>query len=783
MNKIYSRLAFTNIKNNKTLYMPYIISGMVMIAMFYVMMFLNNSKGLGKVPGAEILVDIMGLGCGIIAIFSYIFLFYTNSFIIKRRKKEVGIYNILGMEKRHIARVLIIETLTVALAAIVSGIIAGILFSKLLIMFLYRIINIKAQINFTVSTSAVVNTILIFGVLYFLTLIYISYIFLFYTNSFIIKRRKKEVGIYNILGMEKRHIARVLIIETLTVALAAIVSGIIAGILFSKLLIMFLYRIINIKAQINFTVSTSAVVNTILIFGVLYFLTLIYNLMQVKLANPIELLRGGNVGEKEPKSKWLIAIIGLGCLAGGYYIAITTKSPLQVLSLFFVAVLLVIVGTYLLFISGSIVILKALRKNKKFYYNKKHFAAVSGMIYRMKQNAGGLASICVLSTMVLVVVSTTVSMYAGMEGELKQRYPSDISVYSWYKEVPADVNLDDALKEAAADSDKIIADSACNVKDSKSYTYFSWTVFREGTEFKPVLSFDNDISLLYFVTGDEIDEMETGFKERLNKKIPQLDTGSVAVYGTEKFNGDIINLLGKEFKVAATEKTAVSKDSYMSSMYGGVYYVVVDSKATLAEIFNLNNSLGEDSVPTMLNNEIDYNLYGSSEDKLAVAKALDKHFEENSVKSDVSGFYEESRDANREQIYVLYGGLFFIGIFLGTMFLMVTVMIIFYKQISEGYDDKARYEIMEKVGMSNDEVKKSITSQVRMVFFLPIILAACHLAAAFPLLRRLLVMFNLTDIKLIAICMTATFLVFVAIYYIVFKITSRAYYRIVGNQI
>lgn len=584
MNKIYSRLAFTNIKNNKTLYMPYIISGMVMIAMFYVMMFLDNSKGLSKVPGADALASIMGLGCGTIAVFSYIFLFYTNSFIIKRRKKEVGIYNILGMEKRHIARVLIIETLTVALAAIASGIIAGILFSKLMIMFLYRIMNIKAQINFTVSASAIVNT--------------------------------------------------------------------------------------------------------ILIFGVLYFLTLIYNLMQVKLANPIELLRGGNVGEKEPKSKWLIAIIGLGCLAGGYYIAITTKSPLQVLSLFFVAVLLVIVGTYLLFISGSIVILKALRKNKKFYYNKKHFAAVSGMIYRMKQNAGGLASICVLSTMVLVVVSTTVSMYAGMEGELKQRYPSDISVYSWYKEVPADVNLDDALKEAAADSDKIIADSACNVKDSKSYTYFSWTVFREGTEFKPVLSYDNDISLLYFVTGDEIDEMETGFKESLNKKIPQLDTGSVAVYGTKKFNGDIINLLGKEFKVAA-----------------------------------------------------------------------------------------------REQIYVLYGGLFFIGIFLGTMFLMVTVMIIFYKQISEGYDDKARYEIMEKVGMSNDEVKKSITSQVRMVFFLPIILAACHLAAAFPLLRRLLVMFNLTDIKLIAICMSATFLVFVAIYYIVFKITSRAYYRIVGNQI
>lgn len=450
MNKIYSRLAFTNIKNNKTLYMPYIISGMVMIAMFYVMMFLNNSKGLGKVPGADALASIMGLGCGTIAFFSYIFLFYTNSFIIKRRKKEVGIYNILGMEKRHIARVLSIETLTVALAAIASGIIAGILFSKLMIMFLYRIINIKAQINFTVSASAVVNT--------------------------------------------------------------------------------------------------------ILIFGVLYFLTLIYNLMQVKLANPIELLRGGNVGEKEPKSKWLIAIIGLGCLAGGYYIAITTKNPLQVLSLFFVAVLLVIVGTYLLFISGSIVILKALRKNKKFYYNKKHFAAVSGMIYRMKQNAGGLASICVLSTMVLVVVSTTVSMYVGMEGELKQRYPADISVYSWYKEIPAGLKLDDALKEAEAESDKIIDGSGCDIKESNSYTYFSWTVCREGEEFKPVLNYNNDISMLYFVTRDEIEKMEPGLQGRLKNKIPKLDAGSVAVYGTEKFNNDIINLLSKEFKVAAAEK-------------------------------------------------------------------------------------------------------------------------------------------------------------------------------------------------------------------------------------
>ena len=674
----YAKMAVSNIRKNKKIFFPYIM-GIFSVMMYYMMVSLMNNDGIRKMPYSDNILALLPIGLWVARIFIVVFLFYINSFLMKQRLKEIGLYNILGMEKRHIAVMMFFENVFVFITVFVSGMILGMVFSKLMFLILMKMIAVSSVPKFQMEMTSV-----------------------FMTGGY---------------------------------------------------------------------------------FLAIYFVTFLYNLCKIHLSNPVELLHGTEAGEKEPKTKILMTLIGLCCIGFGYYFALTTKSPMAAMNTFFIAVILVVIGTYALFTAGSIALLKLMRKNKHFYYRTGHFFSISGMIYRMKQNAGGLASICVLSTMVLVVVSTTVSMYAGMEGELKQRYPSDISVYSWYKEVPADVNLDDALKEAAADSDKIIADSACNVKDSKSYTYFSWTVFREGTEFKPVLSYDNDISLLYFVTGDEIDEMETGFKESLNKKIPQLDTGSVAVYGTKKFNGDIINLLGKEFKVAAAEKTAVSKDSYMSSMYSGVYYVVVDSKATLAEIFNLNSSLGEDSVPTMLNNEIDYNLYGSSEDKLAVAKALDKHFEENSVKSDVSGFYEESRDANREQIYVLYGGLFFIGIFLGTMFLMVTVMIIFYKQISEGYDDKARYEIMEKVGMSNDEVKKSITSQVRMVFFLPIILAACHLAAAFPLLRRLLVMFNLTDVKLIVVCMVATLLVFMVIYYIVFKITSRAYYRIVGNQI
>ena len=322
MNNIYVRLAKTNIQNNRQLYLPYIISGIVTVMMFYLMMFINNNPGLKSIPGSANLKTIMALGVGIITIFAYIFIFYTNSFIIKRRKKEIGVYNILGMEKRHIARVLGLETVFVAMLAIAGGILSGIIFSKLILMLLYRMLGFQESVSFILP--------------------------------------KQELR-----GSHR--------------------------------------------------------------FGVLYVLTLLYNLLQIRLANPIELLHGGNVGEKEPKTKGVMAVAGAACLAVAYYIAITTENPMEVLMKFFLAVVLVIVGTYFLFTAGSIAILKMLRKNKKFYYNKKHFTVVSGMLYRMKQNAAGLASICVLSTMVLVMISMTVSMFAGVDDELKERYPYELS--------------------------------------------------------------------------------------------------------------------------------------------------------------------------------------------------------------------------------------------------------------------------------------------------------------------------------------------------------------------
>ena len=672
MNKVYRKLAFTNIKNNGSLYLPYIISGMVTVAMFYIMMFLNNSKGLEKIYGSSYLTSIMALGVGIIAVFSYIFIFYTNSFIIKRRKKEIGVYNILGMEKRHIAKVMGIETVTVALIAIIGGIVTGILFSKLSILLLYKILAVKETVKF----------------------------------------------------------------------------------------------------EINF----STIINTLIVFGILYALTLIYNMMQIKLANPIELLRGGNVGEKEPKSKWLMAIIAVGCLAVAYYISITTENPLKVFSLFFVAVLLVIVGTYLLFIAGSIVFLKMLRKNKKFYYNKKHFAAVSGMIYRMKQNAGGLASICVLSTMVLVTIASTVSLYIGLDDELKARYPMEAVSYVDYLKVDENVDtIRDHIKQ-------IIEDEGRTITDEKTYGYFNMLTNQNDNSLEKSsenYSLGNG-TYVNIVTKDALCNLEDSFDE---KDIPELTDDSVAVYGMKKFNYDSIKILGRKFDVKESKYYKIKKDAYISSGFTNEYYIVVDNMDTLTQIFDLQKEVYGDRAFTF-RNTIGFDFDGTKQQKINCTKKINQYLVSDAEKEIGNGTaYVEGRAENEEAVYTLYGGIFFLGIFLGTMFLMVTVMIIFYKQTSEGYDDKERYEIMEKVGMSNAEVKKSIQSQVRMVFFLPIVTAAIHVAAAFPMLRRLLVMFNLTDTQLMIECMIGTLLVFLVIYYLVFKLTSRTYYKIVGNQV
>lgn len=684
MNNIYAKLAGTNIRNNRQLYLPYILSGITTVAMFYLMMFINNNPGIDKIPGASNLKIIMGLGVGVIAIFSYIFIFYTNSFISKRRKKEIGIYNILGMEKRHIGRVLAFETVFVAVITILGGLAAGIVFSKLVLMLLYRI-----------------------------------------------------------LGFDE---------------------------------------------TVMFYITGSGIRTTLIVFGILYVLTLIYNLMQITFAKPVELLRGGNVGEKEPKTKWLMAIAGAACIATAYYIAITTENPIKVLTLFFVAVLLVIAGTYFLFTAGSIVVLKMLRNNKNFYYNKKHFAAVSGMLYRMKQNAAGLASICILSTMVLVMVSTTVSMFAGVQDELAARYPQEITLHSTYDNVfEGKDDVTDLVKQT-------IADQGRTIENECSYRYLLLLLKQNDTSFEAASqdTWNSDLAMVNVITRDDLIAMDDRFTEE-NTSLPQ--SGTVSVYGSKAYDADSITILGKEFQVGESRVFTTDKDMYASLGFNDDYYVVVDSLDTLKDIFALANT---DDRITRYRGVSGYDIDGTTAEKTACADAVNQVIqaanekaglnkeEDTEIVAGANGLtsrYMESRSANENEFYSLYGGLFFLGVFLGIMFLMVTVMIIFYKQISEGYDDKQRYEIMEKVGMSNEEVKTSIQSQIRMVFFLPIVTAAIHVAAAFPMINRLLMLLNLTNTRLFVICLIITILIFTLIYYIVFKLTSRSYYKIVGNQV
>ena len=596
MGKLYFKLAKTNLSNNKPFYIPYIISSIITVAMLYMMSFLSDNKGLNKIMGADSLAIIFRLGVGIIVIFSYIFLFYTNSFIIKRRKKEIGVYNILGMEKRHLSKVLFVETIYSAIISLVCGIIVGIAFSKFILMVLYGIIGIHKTVEFFV----------------------------------------------------------------------------------------------NIHGIILCVVS----------FGILFLLTFLYNFMQIKLANPIELLRGTSVGEREPKTKILMTIIGVVCLAIAYYIAITTENPLNVLTLFFVAVLLVIIGTFALFTAGSIALLKLLRNNKKFYYNKRHFMAVSGMLYRMKQNAAGLASICILSTMVLVVISTTVSMYVGIQDELMARYPNDVCVTVDYNSV-----IDKSSEIEKAIFDEI--DSA-EVKNKKAFSYLSVFVGQKGDNFttdKEHLSFQNSY-LFYILSKDDFIKRDNSFKD----KIGNISKGEAVVVLNKKYDKKDIKIFGKNYKVNKSFEHMEDNDLYMISTLNGLGYIILDNDESVQELYDMQEKmLGKGA--NYYTNKIRFDFKsGNKKQKAAAYKKIDnvvkKYFKENkNDKKEISSYWVESRQENEQNFYLLYGGLFFLGIFLGTMFLIVTVMIIFYKQITEGYDDRERYQILEKVGMSSREVK------------------------------------------------------------------------------
>lgn len=580
-------------------------------------------------------------------------------------------------------------------------------------------------------------------------IIVFAVIFLFYTNSFLIKRRKKEIGVYNILGMGKRHIARMMAVETILTAGISILGGLVFGIIFGELMYLLLLKILHNSVDMQFSVNGTAIVQTVILFAGIFLLTYLYNILQIQLVNPVELLHGGNQGEKEPKSRWLLVIVGVAALGNGYWIALTTEAPLEALLKFFVAVVCVIIGTYALFIAGSIVVLKILRKNKAYYYNPKHFTSVSGMIYRMKQNGAGLANICVLSTMVLVMVSTTVSLYAGMEDILDSRFPRDVSIVC----NEADTNNEETLQRLIKEQ---CEKAGVKITDRVRYRYGSMNAVLKGNNLEKIEQYypDNHFYYVEMITQEEYN--------RIEKQNVSLKEQEILTYTTNgKCGKKQINIAGQNYQVKKELSEMTSQPKSTVEMYKTLYIVFANAE----QIERIESFSYADK----------FNLKGDDGKQKETLEQIQNEFYEKFPDGTM-----ESRMLSRSSFYELYGGLFFIGIYLGSMFIMATVLIIYYKQISEGYDDRERYQIMQKVGMSKKEVKRSIRSQVLSVFFLPLVVAVIHVAVAFKVMTKILGVLNLTNVSLFAVCTIITIAVFAVFYIIVYSITAKEYYRIVN---
>lgn len=588
-------------------------------------------------------------------------------------------------------------------------------------------------------------------------------LFLFYTNSFIMKRRKKEIGLYNILGMEKRHIANILFRETLLVAVSSLVLGIGLGILFSRAMFWLLGIVLSVELPIAFVVPLSSVVQTLVLFGVIFLLTLCYNLLQVKLSKPIELLHGGETGEKEPKAHWVLAILGVALLGTGYTMAVTIQDPLQALLFFFVAVILVILGTYLLFITGITALLKLLKKNKGFYYKTNHFTAISGMLFRMKQNAAGLASICVLFTALLVTVSTTFSLYTSMDGLMRTRYPRNIRITAQ----GANQEAKDMIRDVVAEKSSALGLTIENVVDRECW---DMTVFRMGsalnTQDIPDNSYTVDsYAVVYFFTQEE-------FQRFSGQELALSENQAVLFDPVGTFpEGDTLSIDDQEFQLLPSDYQFPDA-STMAQIYE-VYYLVVKDVSVVEAV------LGPTGVNLAPSYSYDFDVAGGNPDGImALIEALrEQDFSGKGVSYD-SLWMEDSATA-RQDFLNLYGGLFFLGMFLGVLFLLGTALIIYYKQVSEGYDDARRFSIMQKVGMSHREVKKSIHSQILLVFFLPLLMAVIHLAFAFPMLQKILLVMGLADVPLILLSTLGCVAVFAIAYLVIYAFTARTYTKIV----
>lgn len=674
----YPKLAFDGIRKNKKMYLPYILTSVGMVMMYYIILFLQFSQNIKDAVKSSTAADILGLGSWVIAIFSCIFLFYTNSFLIKRRKKEFGLYNILGMDKHNLSKILFWETLIITFISLFVGLAAGIAFSKLAELIFLRLLKCDVSFNLSICPQG--------------------------------------------LGL---------------------------------------------------CAAVFTVINILLFFN---------SLRQVQFSSAISLVKSEQTGEKPPKGNWILGILGVLILGGAYYLALSIKEPLQAMLLFFVAVIMVIIGTYLIMISGSVLFCRLLQKNKKYYYKSNHFVSVSSMVYRMKRNGAGLASICILATMVLVMISSTTSLYFGEEDALASRYPREINIS--FSSLDTQIYKNGQADKIRSQIDEIAKKHNADIHNS--LTYLSGVLsgmVTDGnveTDVKNVYSGAVDYNKVFqfnFVSVDDYNKiMGTDYK---------LKDGEAMVYLFRKdsnFHGDKLSFNGgQSFKIVRYLDNFISQsDAAMTIVPTMAIFVNDLDQATQG----MTDATHQQDAEPVVNFSWSYGFdTGLSEDEqIALSKDISSYLTDMTVDSDEVLVSEiESREQNRNDFYALYGGLFGLGIILSIVFIFAAVLIIYYKQISEGYEDQSRFEIMQKVGMTKKEIRKSINSQLLTVFFLPLIFAGMHLAFAAPIIKKLLLIFNLTNLNLFIATILISFAAFTLFYMIVYKITSNAYYKIVSG--
>lgn len=669
---LYPRLAVTGIMKNRRTYLPYILTCSGMVMMYYIISFLSVSSFVREMKGGDIMQAYLGFGCGVIVVFSAIFLFYTNSFLIRRRKTEFGLYNILGMGKRNIALILMWETVIIYLFSLVAGISCGVLFSKLAELLLAKMLNNGASAEFSVEYSSML-----------------------------------WAAIY---------------------------------------------------------------------FAVIFLLIMLNSLRQISLSKPVELMKSENFGEKPPKANYFLAVTGVLLLGLAYYIALFTEDPTAALLLFFVAVILVIIATYLLFVSASVALCRLLQKNKKYYYKTNHFISVSQMTYRMKRNGAGLASICILSTMVLVTLSSTTCLYVGEEDMLKGRYMRNVAVDNY------------TIDQDVAKLTENTVDSVLEKYGEKAENILTLRYLDISGGFK-----DNTVTLdsrnadeLLGSGGYEVRELfiiPVSDYNRISGKSIELKENEAALFSVSKdLPFDSIDI--KEYGTLYIKERV---DDFMDIRSANMQmipacYLFVQSEDILLKLDEIQNDIYENRY-SLLHNYYGFDLSCDEEKQSAIGTEIQKNII--ALRDEAGDKWSvkiECAAKDKAEFYALYGGLFFLGIVLGTVFICAAALIIYYKQISEGYEDKAKFEILQKVGMTKEEIRKSINSQVLTVFFAPLIFAGIHMAFAFGIISKMLALFGLTDSGLFAIVALCCFLLFGLLYAAVYIITSKRYYKIVSGK-